>query len=396
MLINTYQNCKNSNVQSSIDINKVFEQIHNGNDYKLDIEYARSKYGDKKVYSFIKESQIPTFTPNATFSESRKYDNIISTTGLLYLDMDNETKLDITNELVYASWLSISGKGRGVLCKVDGVDRNNIKSVYKTVSNTLGIGSTKIDYTCADISRQTIFSYDEDIYVNEKSTRIHTIDILKNRLEPKKEVLNDNSIKGGVNEDLIPPKTSNILFYDNTHLVDLDGQPYKFYENKIHTSKVWIPNTIQTGNRYKTILAIMNNLVGLNPTISNAQILRYCYYLNDRCIEILSKEEIIKIYQIILNRKENDEIELIPNSPRSIIVDPSLSKKSKQKLYGWASGQVRANKSIQKIRDCLDNWDLESSGKVTNKKIADLTGLYIDTVKKYSPDFKEQKNKINK
>lgn len=391
-LVNTYKNCKSPDILSEVEVNYLFEEIGSGNYYGDTIDYLRKNLNSKEIYKSIKESQLPTYTLNATFHNRRSKDNYVSSTGLLYVDIDGTTDLHMNNEIIYASYKSVSGKGRSVIVKVEGITPNNIKPVYKAVNELLEVSEENRDYSCGDITRQTIMTYDPDIYINE-NCRILDVEELEIKVTPP---IKDNIQQGVEIFTFNGGFDITKIYYDNTYLVDLQGQDFKFFPDKIALSKVFVPSIINKGNRYNTLMSLMTNLVGINPEMDQPLAYSFLLKANDRCIEPLQKNELDKIIRDVYKRLESGNLNLIKNMPRSIIVDTSLSKEKKQKYYGIASGLVRSNKSRNKIADCLDNWDLLNEGKVTNKKIANKTSLNIKTVEKYSKEFKEQKTLINK
>ena len=401
MKINTYQNCKNPTVMSTIDVDFLLDEIGSGRRYGEHIQYARHCGKGSEMFDLVKEKHIPTYTTNATFNEKRHGKNYQDSTGMLYIDVDGTTDVDVSHELVYASWKSVSGTGRGMMVQVEGLTAENIKGAYRTVSTLLGVKDKNADYRCGEVTRQTVLSYDPDIYINDSSIAINVgdLDLENGKIPPinphEKKERKICTFNGGISN---LTQFSNEIKYDNTHLVDLDGKPYQYYEDKIGCSKLFIPRTIAQGKRYSTLMALLTQFVALNPKVSNSQIYYFGLSINNRCDVPLKQPELYNITAEIIKRREEGSIEPIINMPRTVIIDPNLPKKEKQKICGMASGRVRAKKSVDKLTECLQDWDL-NTGKVTNRTLATAAKMNIKTVEKHTAKnlhLKQMKKEINR
>lgn len=411
--MNTFKNCKKSTVVSTVDVNEILEWIGNGGVSKNLILDAREIGKDSVKFDGMK-MQVPTFTTNATFDGLRKKEFYQKSTGMLYIDVDGSTDIDLSNELIYASWKSISGTGRGIMVSMDGITPDNIKPVYREVSNLLGIEEQYRDYSCGDITRQTVLSYDNDIYINNKSTTLSIGDLSismdnRNIIETKKEGFKGIiEKKGEANTPLTPPflksHDSSIGYidfstikYNNTHLVNLEGKPYRIFDEKESFVQFYIPHTIKTGKRYPTIMATMTQYLAVNPDQNDRQIWTMIQIINNRCDVPKEIPKLIEMYKNILGQKERDEIEPQYNMGRYLIMDKDLPRAKKYKLCGEVSGMVRIRNTKRKIQESLDDWDLNGKMKPTYDNIALASGVHSDTVKdhfKLNPDFKVQQKLI--
>lgn len=163
--INAYGCIKNPNVISSISINNWFKSISNS-EYSETIQKARIGELD---YNKTKES-LPCVTYNFLFDGYKKDNNIISSTGYLYIDVDDDT-FDISSinyDKIFAYYKSFGGKGYAIIVKIDGLNLANFKSTYSYVVDDLGIDKF-IDIQAIKASQFNVLSYDKDIFVNENS-----------------------------------------------------------------------------------------------------------------------------------------------------------------------------------------------------------------------------------
>lgn len=397
-LVSVFKCVKNPKVVGEISITNVLSAIKIGGIYKEIILNARQAGKNTDLYNHLKTTQIATISPNASFEGRRIAKCLKELTGFMYLDLDNCTELK-SSPLIYSSWLSLSGTGRGILVRIKGVDGNNFKDAYYSVAKELDI---EADTQCVDITRQVVLSYDPDIYINEESDTYTHKEGTGTREKPqttntplkvelKKEKEKKYNSKGG-------------LFQDNTnwndlHTYDLEGKDYVIFEVKTYFSKGYVPETIPKGRRFLTISAVSQQLTALNLHWSNEDVGNLLNILNSRCDSPLPKPEMQRIFRDLLNKKESGTLKPYKNFGRYVIFSDKIPKKEKQsiggRIGGQISGSVKVKKTKAKIQECLDSWDL-LQGKVTNKAIAECAGIALKTVDKYSKHFKEQKARINK
>ena len=159
----------------TVTVEKVLEQIKKGFWKKQikDIQY-HINCGNTKQADELK-LELPAFTISATYKGKRKKENVEYYSGLLHLDYD---KLDnvqdvkskiINNPYTYAAFVSPSGKGLKVLVKC-GNDLSTHTYAFNALrayyDNLLGVMSDK---SIKDVLRLCFVSYDNEMYLNEKS-----------------------------------------------------------------------------------------------------------------------------------------------------------------------------------------------------------------------------------
>ncbi|WP_299363467.1 BT4734/BF3469 family protein [Winogradskyella sp.] len=364
-----------------IDIYTFLDRIKNPNtEVKSIIKRARDlkSNGKDEGYNVLKW-QIPCYTLNFTFSVYKNNRNIKEPTGFLYIDIDNNTKIDTNNPLIFASWLSLSGKGRGLLVKVDNLTLDNFKLTYESIVKELGIIADK----CANkASQYCIQSYDKDIYINNNS--LTYIASTNNLYTPNTDVFikkrKDNSDLG----------ENNNWLYDNFADFDFGGKEYLFFpEKKILTALAYIPSYIPIGNRNQILSALAYQMKALNPNKSNKELLRLIYSINNsRCEEPLKEREVLRILSKVF---ENKEITPILNRERRVIFNPksNLTSLEKKTITNRLMGQLKQKKTIEEINDCIHNWNVNELGKITQKKLAKVSEKNIKTIEKYYKNFHE-------
>lgn len=388
--INTYKNVKSPYVNNTVWYTDILEEIRTGKRYGELISKARYYGKVSLIFDEIKTTQLPTYTVNATFNGRRRTDSILGYTGFLYLDIDGTTKINLENPYIYATYKSISGTGRGVIVRVRGLNINNLKTTYRSIGELLDINP---DYSCADITRQVVISYDPEIVINLNSKVYNVCESEEDKERYNKPL---PTIKKGISSDLMYHTATKDIRWDNLDEYEIDDY-YRIFDEKIQTIEIYVPRVIKVGRRYYTISILINNIVYLNPRLTNERVYGFLMMLNSRCQEPLSKSELYKIQKNILLKRDIGELEPIYNRTRRVIFSEDCPMSIRRKITGIASGLVRSENSLQKIQIALDDWDL-FKGKVTNVELAKAANVHLNTVKKYLREvieLKEQKEIIN-
>lgn len=149
-----------------ISVELALNRIKNGNSKKL-VEEIRNTL-DKEKAGELKKN-LPCICFSGKFGADRKDEQIISHSKYLVLDFDNvyeirdkQTEI-ISNNFVYACWVSPSGNGLKALIKIANGDnhRNHFEALEEIF--------TEIDKSGKNPSRVCYESYDPDIYINENA-----------------------------------------------------------------------------------------------------------------------------------------------------------------------------------------------------------------------------------
>lgn len=381
-MINYFNNIYDPIVRGEMDIYDFLDRVKNPDtEIKYKIEQARSYHSfDKAEYNLIK-GQLPCFTLNFSFRDKKLNSNIDEPTGFIYIDVDGTTEIDLSNKYILASWLSLSGTGRGVLVKVDGLTFENFKDVYKAVTSLLNV---KSDVRANKATQYCVQSYDKDLYFNEDSK---IFDCSQLFIE-KKNTPVSHAISKKKRDSYVVGENKQLRFNNITDY-DFNGEEcIVFWEEKESIAEVIIPNIILEGHRESCISAIAYQCKALNPEMSKNELLHFISNINQKkCFPPLSKSEVIKI---VNNKDKLDDIEPILNKERRIIFNPEakLDRKQKSLRTNKVTGEIRKEKSRQKIRDVLNNWNFESLGKINHQKLAKVSGLCKNTIESYGKEFR--------
>lgn len=387
-MISCYEHVKNPIVVKEIDVYEFVEQIKQPKPLILElIDKARMHYGESEhLYNFNK-LQLPCFTLNFSFNEKKANVNIKAPTGFIYLDLDNETDIDLTNELIFVSWKSISNKGRGILVKANGLTIDNFKNTYLSISKELGI---EADKNAIKPSQYCLHSYDKDIYVNNDSVtwECKVIDIKESPI---------TSLSKKKKKDRNETGVFSKLKFDNIDDYPFEDKDYLYFrDEKIRIASVFIPKNIKKGGRNNIISSIAFQIKALNPEIKFDDFYRLIISINySHCKPVLNDDEIEKI---INSAFDNEDSEPILNEERRFLFNPKkkLTHKEKMKIVNSINGKAKVEKTLKEIEIALINWDFKIQGKITINSLIKATGKCKNTIEKYYKYFKELRIRKNK
>jgi len=386
-MISYFKNVQSPSILREMDIYEAMDMIKNpDSDIKEKINQAREicSSHNKDEYNRLKTS-LPCFNFNFQFDGYKKTENIIAPTGFIYLDVDGDISLDINNPFIFASWKSVSGKGRSFLVLVNGLTVDNFKLNYKLIADELGINA---DLNAAKPTQYCFHSYDDELYCNDNSIMWDCKGDTKNYPKQSYPIYNKDSNEMGRKRS---------IRFNSISDCDFNGEPYIFFEDeKELISAVHVPPIIEEGGRNTILYSIAYQIKALNPEIDYSDLSRIVHYVNEkRCFPNLKINEV----EIIINKVDKlENPEPMLNEERRIIFNPefNLTWKEKAKIMNPLLGQKRSKKTVQHIKDCLDNWDILNYGKVTQKSLAEISGWNIKTIQKYYRLFDPEILEINK
>ena len=362
-MISCYNNIKDPRVLGEIDMSDFLECVRSPDALtKKLINQAREhkSNGKKQEYNSIKEA-LSCFTLNFSFGSKKANSTLKAPSGYIYIDIDGEEEVDLENELIYASWKSLSGTGRGVLVKVEGLSLENFKTTYSDVANAINV---KADEYAAKATQYNVHSYDEDIYINEESLTWYAKEVIRNTpyaLIYKRKKRKDSGGMGVTDK----------WQYNNIPDLDFGDSDYLFFpEEKETIAQAYLPfRKIEMGARNHIISIFAHQMRALNPEQPVERFKRFILNVNNsRCIEPMSDKEVLAI---VAKAVSADIIEPIFNSPRRVIFNPKckLSKSEKMKIVNKHLGELRIQKTKSEIKECLDNWNYDKLGRVTQKNL---------------------------
>jgi hypothetical protein len=158
-------------------IQTILEEIKIGK-YKPGIIYLRKSLAENKTDAYNKaKKSLPAFTPSGKFIGGRKLEFLADYSSCIILDIDKLSAADLQNakhlanqsEFTFASFISPSGNGLKILVKINS-DKANHKDAFLLVqAHYEAILKLEIDKSGKDVTRLCFYSYDENLYYNEKA-----------------------------------------------------------------------------------------------------------------------------------------------------------------------------------------------------------------------------------
>ncbi|WP_421808754.1 BT4734/BF3469 family protein [Flagellimonas sp.] len=393
-MFNYYKSIKSSSrVLGLISVEKYLDKIKKGDENLEKIIKARDIYDkDMKAYDKIKTSELPCYTLNFTFQGKRSNETIKNSTGYLYLDVDGNTEMDLSNPLIFSSWHSLSGTGRGALVKVENLNTDNFKCVYKEVAEEIGI---EADMGACKFTQPNVLSYDPEIYTNTNSIS-YTAPIGEYE---KSTQYSNNIIEEGTIGTVMGSSFEGLRFDNLDELmknVEFNGDVIYDYGEKVGYSSVYIPyGGIKDGTRNQSLCGYAYQLRNLNPGISERQLFLILKMANEKyCRPPESTDKIKGIVQFVYKSKLVDPKQ---NKTRRFLFNPDYywTRKEKRQLVIRKVNQLRSEKSRKKLENAIEDWDFASMGKITQKGISKKSTLNIKTVQKYWSEFHSKVQLLN-
>jgi len=414
LLINTYENIGKPTIKSTKSVYDWFKLISKS-DYSGTITLAREGNFD---YDTVKKS-IPCITYNFLYDGYKKDSNLISSTGLMYIDIDessfNINLLDTSKVLAY--YTSFGGKGYAIIVRVDGLVKSNFESTYKAVIEQLGL-TDFVDKNAIKASQFNVLSYDEDIFINPNPYIFKSI-------EPSIDTLNKNTplpsvirkkkkhihTEGGYN--------SEPLRFDDIDRIEVIGDYIVNWEG-FENIKCTTPfrKKFKAGTRNNFLLSNCNNFVYLNPKANMKATETILDIANKRaCEPPVEPSQIKRIVKSIFKYKNDGTLKPhISPRKRKIVFDKGCNYTPLEKLRicGMEWNKQQGVTTIFKLYNILEEWDFKTYGKISQPKIYKNNPISKKTVEKYykieiednytfkdfvvdlNREFKESKAKVSK
>lgn len=389
-MFNYFQSIKSSKiVQGCISPEEFLYQIKSGDDYANKVLEARDIFKNSKdSYTLFKQMNLPCYSLNFTFNEIRSNHTIREASGYIYLDIDNIKEIELSNPLIFASWVSLSGNGRGLLVKVNGLNKANFTNTYNEISKELNIHS---DNGARKATQVNVLSYDPCLYLNNNSDTFIAIS-KKDQYSTKKTKKTIGTVMGS--------KYHNLRFDNLDELIEnieFDGEVIYDFKQKIKYAEAYIPfGGYHIGYRNNGLCGYAYQIRALNPQVNFKTLYNLLKIVNqEQCHPPLYNFKVRKIAESVM---KTNKIAPIMNKTRRFVYskDYQLNVSQRKSEMMKLINEGKKEKSKMKIEKAILDWDFETKGKITQKGIKEQTKLNIKTVKKYYPLFKSEIQLLNK
>ena len=390
LTINKFKNGKNPFINKNVTIDEALSTIKHGDSNLQTILDIRKLGKSSPDYQNIKTSKLPTFRFNFKFSVKASNETIDMPTGLIYIDVDDTTDIDLTNPYIFACWKSLSETGLGILVKVDGLSLTNFKDTYLAISNILGI---QTDKGACKATQQNILSYDANLYQNKDSLTFQAIN---------KKVSFTPILEGEKRERLITVDdtflpSDKIRFNNiNDYFKGTDGD-YIVFDEKKNLCIPFIPKRIEVGQRNRTMFGVISQYALLNPTKETGFLMACANEINRHFTQKYEEDKIKSIVAGVIKKRKEGTLELFLNRERRILFNPNkkITKEEKQKMTAILMGKIKTNKTQKSINDTIEDWNFQSDGKITQEKITKKLNKSLSTIKRNWSPFKELVSELN-
>ena len=379
----------------TVEIKTFLEQIRNPKDLiRKTIDQARMFSKESDSYAKLKKS-LPCVYFNFLFNgEGMSDKNILNSTGLFYIDIDNVCNLYELKEklktipFLFSYWESVSGKGISALLKVDGVDAGNYKEYAEFIKKSFNFD---FDSACFSKSRKTFISYDENIYVNDKCevlsyekvlstplliTNNSIVYIEYNKREGKG--VDDTSSKG-VDDTLSHKIKKQFVRYSNKKDFSTEAA-VEVYKDGIGIVDIQINIKYKNGRRNNGMMNDGIKFLFLNPHVDNLDDFKFhMHNLNKKkCIPNLTPKEIAIISANVFSQREVykpkiTKVKYVVN--RDLIIDPRDAQSAVAKIINAEKRESTLN--------LLKSLYIEG---MTQKYLMKESGMGIATIKRYWKD----------
>jgi hypothetical protein len=383
-----FHNVKSPKTNITVSSEEWFSMIKHS-DYSRAIQAARNGELD---YESVKTTMVPAVTYNFTYNKYKKDENILSATGLFYLDIDNPDFNPnlISMDKVRAMYKSFGGNGYAIVVEVEGLTPKNFESTYWAICEDLGI-TQYIDKGAKKASQYNVLSYDPDLQENKtpktyKGTSGKTTEKSVTQTTEKKGI--KHIYTDGATEEGLEHLCGNLpLRFTNASDNVADGDKYLVDFQGREEIKCWIPPRKLKEGRNSVLLSYATNLIILNPFLDFCRAKDVLDTVNNAAFkEPVKEDQITRVLRTVFDYKEAGTLQPhFSNKKRKIMfaMDSGMSKEEKNGIVIKALSDMRRNNSLEKLQGIVDNWDTEKYGKMSQRKIAKNFEISLKTVNKY-------------
>lgn len=345
-------------------------------------------------------------TPNCvvkkrSLKDGSEYDtNFLNFSGYIYFDIDVPNPVRFKQEfiqkykdIVSLVCISSGGGGISVLVKVNiDLTKENFQSVWEyIISEVFKCELSLVDRKTKDIGRAMFISSDPDVFISHDNELI--IDATDLQKYGKIETIKKGT-QQGISMKIFNYTSSctfsyQLLPYNEIKKVNLStpinsNNPVVDY-NPINFSELKFPDEVSDGIKHKFYSSLIHVLVHLNPDLDPNYIYSFLFYTNKyKAVPPMESRSLKRLFEYVYNQTKEEGYLFNNDRIKNFHLNKEffLSKEEKIKIMNKCNGMIRKNKSITKILEA--KAELKSRNvKITQYKVSEISGLGIQTVKKY-------------
>ena len=385
----------------TIDLGQLVKLIKTNPKQSLVNEIRELRLKGDQTYK-KKKTFLNYITPNCivkkrSLKEGEDYTkNFIAPSSYIYFDFDDVVNaqeykhyfISKYGHLVSLVCLSSGVGGISVLFKITNIiDNNNFYDIWEIIKTTY-LKEEQVDIKCKNIGRAMYLPYDTEPFVNYENEITVDIPLSKEKNTSKKQ-LNQSILNKKYNNTLIEP-LSNIDFEEfmdkivtktpvvvNNPIVEL------FASERMD---VTFPREIRDTKKHSIYTIMIHKLIYLNPQLPSSYLFSYLNFINNYFGKPpMEFKKLIDLFTFVYSSIKNDENYEFKNKKYKYVHfnnNSKLSGEEKRNLACKINGKRRSNTSIEKVITAKE--ELKSQGlKITQKALAEKTGLSISTIKRH-------------
>ena len=385
----------------TIDLGQLVKLINTNPKQSLVNEIRELRLKGDQTYK-KKKTFLNYITPNCSvkkrsLKEEEDYTkNFIAPSSYIYFDFDDVVNaqeykhyfISKYGHLVSLVCLSSGVGGISVLFKITNIiDNNNFYDIWEIIKTTY-LKEEQVDIKCKNIGRAMYLPYDTEPFVNYENEITVDIPLSKEKNTSKKQ-LNQSILNKKYNNTLIEP-LSNIDFEEfmdkivtktpvvvNNPIVEL------FASERMD---VTFPREIRDTKKHSIYTIMIHKLIYLNPQLPSSYLFSYLNFINNYFGKPpMEFKKLIDLFTFVYSSIKNDENYEFKNKKYKYVHfnnNSKLSGEEKRNLACKINGKRRSNSSIENIITAKE--ELKSQGlKITQKALAEKTGLSISTIKRH-------------
>jgi hypothetical protein len=345
-----------------------------------------------KCSDYIKlKKGLPCVKIYGSFS-SLKGSSVEKLNTYMYFDIDdtNIEPNELVKEYPFITLATKSVGGRGIffivnLSNID-ININNHRDIWLYLRNNI-FTNLNIDMNAYSLPRNVFIPYDVNCFFNERgSFSIDKVSLEETIKEIKgvKKVKVNNNTKDPYDITLNEPNDIKELFNRIKIRTEYTKDIKDLYAiEEVESYRILIPRFIKDGTKHKLYARIINALVYLNNNISLEDTIMYLLLVNKQANPPMNERELSRYTSHIYNNIiTTGEVKIKPRIKKiHFDMKKELTVREKQSIAAKVNGTLRSNKTKDIIQEAI--MTLASMNEIpTNKRICEITGLSLATVKR--------------
>lgn len=370
---------KQSVLSENISMEELVRIIKNHPEEGL-ISTLRSSLYKSDRYTAIKK-MLPYVTPHATFTGSRKKENVKKYSGYFFLDVDKgnlPAGTEVMKEHIlkhHGDKISLLGQSVGgqglffyvLLANPEVLTKENFDDIYNYIRCSL-FSDIPTDGNAGGVNRVHIIPYDTGLYTNLEAKVIIPDSLLNGKKLLTRGIKDTNTICCTPAEKFLDIRVVLQMLNLSTKV---DVGNLDVLVKDVLCCKVFFPEVIPDGRKHTVFRGMVNCIMHNNPGIELMVILSFINYINTHYTDgkPMALYEMRKTVEAEYNRiLKTGKIYGLKN--KRYHSNPKDDRITRIRNVARKRGQEKRERSIQLIKGAVEQLKVESADRITIKKIA--------------------------